>query len=186
MPEIEIRPAIAADIPLLSALDNLYTSENVWKMELQFEGKEGSASGPIRTVNFRQMRLPRAVRVAHPRSPKALAADWTDRSGLLVASLGGKPIGYVSLDLNMGANTTWVTELVVDRQLRRQGIGSALMLAALEWGMNMGSQNLVLEMQPKNYPAIRLAQKLGFELCGYNDRFYANQEIGIFFGRTLR
>jgi RimJ/RimL family protein N-acetyltransferase len=41
-------------------------------------------------------------------------------------------------------------------------------------------------MQPKNYPAIQLALKLGFELCGFNDRYYANHEIGIFFAKSLR
>jgi len=49
----------------------------------------------------------------------------------------------------------------------------------------MESHNLVLEMQPKNHPAIQLALKLGFEFCGYNDRHYVNHEIGIFFGKSL-
>jgi len=186
MPKIEIRPAIATDIPILAALDQHFTSEYVWKMELHFDTDEDSVNGPIRTVNFRQVRLPRAVRVAHPRSPKTLTIDWTDRSGILVSSLAGNPIGYISLDLNMAPRTTWITELVVERHIRRQGVGSAIVLAALEWGMNMASQNLVLEMQPKNYPATRLALKLGFELCGYNDRFYENHEIGIFFGKSMR
>jgi hypothetical protein len=41
-------------------------------------------------------------------------------------------------------------------------------------------------MQPKNYPAICLAQKLGFDLCGYNDRYFANQDIALFFAKNLR
>ena len=70
--------------------------------------------------------------------------------------------------------------------LRRQGIGSALLLATHEWGLAHESRNLVLEIQPKNYPAIRMAQKLGFEFCGYNDRYFANRDIGLFFAKSLR
>jgi ribosomal protein S18 acetylase RimI-like enzyme len=185
MPEIQIRPAIASDIPLLVALDHHYTSEHVWQLELHQRGEESQVGEQVRTVNFRQVRLPRSVRVEYPRSAGHLASDWFNRSGILVALLEGQPIGYTSLMLNLVPRTTWATDLVVDRLTRRQGIGSALILAALEWAANMDTQNLVLEMQPKNYPAIQMAQKLGFEFCGFNDRYYANHEIALFFGKSL-
>jgi hypothetical protein len=31
-----------------------------------------------------------------------------------------------------------------------------------------------------------MAQKLGFEFCGYNDRYFANRDIGLFFAKSLR
>jgi ribosomal protein S18 acetylase RimI-like enzyme len=82
--------------------------------------------------------------------------------------------------------TTWVTDLAVKRRQRRQGIGSALLLAAQEWGLAHESRYLVLEVQPKNHSALRMAQKLGFEFCGYNDRYFANRDIGLFFAKSLR
>jgi ribosomal protein S18 acetylase RimI-like enzyme len=188
MPAIEIRPVIASDISTLSALEATYTSEYVWQMEVRREREAGKAPGVgdgQTTVNFRQVRLPRPVRVEHPRSPRTLASDWTRRSGILVALLNAKPIGYVSLMLEIAPKTTWATDLVVDRSLRRQGIGSTLVLAALEWAANMDTHTLVLEMQPKNHPAIMMAHKLGFEFCGFNDRFYPNREIGIFFAKSF-
>jgi ribosomal protein S18 acetylase RimI-like enzyme len=185
MPEIQIRPVVDADIPYLIALNHHYTSDHVWQMEYRLTGEENPLGEQERTVSFRQVRLPRAVRVEYPYSPRALASDWTRRSGILVALLGEKPIGYASLILNALPQTTWVTDLVVDRPLRRQGIGTALLLACQEWAANMDSQHLVLETQPKNYPAIQLALRLGFEFCGYNDRYYPNNEIGIFFGKSL-
>jgi ribosomal protein S18 acetylase RimI-like enzyme len=181
MPEIEIRPAIAADIPVLVALDHHYTSENVWQMEFNPAREEGQVN-----VLFRQVRLPHSVKVEYPYSPHALAENWTRRSGILVASLAGRPVGYVGLGLNMAPQTTWATDLVVDRPVRRQGIASALMLAAQEWAAQMGTNHLVLEMQPKNHAAIQLAYKIGCEFCGYNEFYYANHEIGIFFGKSLR
>jgi ribosomal protein S18 acetylase RimI-like enzyme len=52
--------------------------------------------------------------------------------------------------------------------------------------MQKNNRRIILEMQPKNYPAIKLTQKLGFELCGYNDHYYANQDIALFFSKWLR
>jgi GNAT superfamily N-acetyltransferase len=118
--------------------------------------------------------------------PHALVEDWDQRSGLLVALLEGEPVGYISLMLGIAPLTAWVTDLVVRRRLRRQGIGAALLMAAQDWGLQHYARNLVLEIQPKNFPAIQLAQKLGFDLCGYNDRYFANHDIALFFAKSLR
>jgi len=179
MPEIEIRPAIATDIPALVAMDHNYSSDFVWQMDLQIE--EGHTG-----INFQEIRLPRSVRVEYPRPVRNLPDTWTQRAGLLVARLNEEIVGYTSLMLNIAPLTAWVTDLAVASRHRRQGIASTLVLAAQEWGQNHECRWIVLEMQPKNHAALRLAQKLGFELCGYNDRYYANHDIGLFFAKSLR
>ena len=181
MPEIEIRPVIASDINALQTIDHHYTSDHVWQLDLQHEREDNHI-----LVNLRQVRLPRSVKVEYPRSPRSLSTNWTKRSGLLVATLDQAPIGYASLMLDMAPSTTWITDFVVKPQLRRQGIGSALILAAMEWALHMDCQNLILEMHPKNHPAIQMAFKLGFEFCGYNDRYYQKHGVGIFFGKVIR
>ena len=179
MPEIEIRPATADDIHALMAMDHNYASDYVWQMDLQREDSQIK-------ISFRETKLPRSVQVMYPRDVQSLADDWTDRAGILVATLDGTPVGYISFMQHVAPKTTWVTDLVVIRRLRRQGIGSALILAAQEWGMQHQSRRLILEMQPKNHPAISLAEKLGFELCGYNDHYFANNDIALFFSKWLR
>jgi len=178
MPEIEIRPAISSHIHDLISIDHSYTSSYVWQMEIQQSEDQVSAK-------FRKVHLPRSVRVKYPRQYQKLLDDWIHRSGLLVAILNEQTVGYLSIDLNIAPATAWITDLVVKRRMRRQGIGSALILAAREWGSQHDCRNLVIEMQPKNYPAIQLAQKLGFNFCGYNDRYYANHDIGLFFTKPL-
>jgi ribosomal protein S18 acetylase RimI-like enzyme len=179
MPEIEIRPATSSDLPELIAIDHNYSSDFVWQMEITTEDGQVNAS-------FREVRLPRSVRVEYPRQPESLADDWTKRSGVLVALLEDRPVGYTSLMLDIAPLTTWMTDLAVRPRLRRQGIGSLLTLAAQEWGAQHESRYLVLEMQTKNHPAIKMAHKLGFDFCGYNDRYYANHDIGLFFAKSLR
>ena len=179
MPEIEIRPAKSTDIPALMSIDHNYSTDYVWQMEIEAEENKVG-------VSFREIRLPRSVRVEYPRPVSSLADEWTQRSGLLVGLLEEEPVGYISLMLNVAPVTAWVTDLVVERRLRRQGIASTLVLAAQELAQNLGSRRIVLEMQPKNFAAIHMAQKLGFDLCGYNDRYYANYDIALFFAKGLR
>lgn len=183
MPEIQIRPALAEEIPLLAELDHTYASDYVWQMDLQ-QAEEGQPR--VVGVNFRQVRLPRTVKVDTPRPRSALLETWMNRSGILVAVLKEQPVGYCGLMLDLSPQTVWMTDLAVMRPVRRQGIGSALVLAGLEWTRQHGCQRLVLQMQPKNYPAICLAEKLGFDFCGYIDRYFPNQDIALFFGRTAK
>jgi len=97
-----------------------------------------------------------------------------------------EPFGYVCVaDLNAG-NTAWVTDLVVAPEKRRRGFGLLLLNEAQEWARQRRFMMFVFEVQAKNHPAIRMAQKGGLEFGGYNDRYYANQDVTLFFGCTLR
>jgi GNAT superfamily N-acetyltransferase len=179
MPEIEIRPAIATDIHELMALEHNYSTDYVWQMDLRQEDHEIC-------IIFREVRLPRSTKVTYPRDHQTLADNWTSRDGLLIVEMKNDIVGYISLTQNSLLQTTWATDLVVEQRLRRQGIGSALVISAQEWAVKNHSRRLILEMQPKNYPAIQLAMKLGYELCGYNDHYFANHDIALFFSKWLR
>ncbi len=58
-------------------------------------------------------------------------------------------------------------------------------MAAHEWAQQMENHRAVIEMQSKNSAAVRLAQKLGYEFCGYNDQYYVTRDVALFFGRLL-
>jgi ribosomal protein S18 acetylase RimI-like enzyme len=178
MPEIEIRPAIANDIPALTALEHNYTSDHVWQVDVQSDETQVQ-------VIFRETRLPRSVRVEYPHPNHKLAEDWNKRSALFVAILESLPIGYISLRDDIAPSTTWIDDLVVMRRLRRQGIGTALLLAAQNWASQHSHRRVVMEMQSKNHPAICLAQKLGFDFSGYNERYYSNMDITLFFTKII-
>ncbi len=185
MPEIEIRPPTSADIPKLLEIDHDYVSDHVWQMEVQQESGQKPTDLMVEII-FRQLKLPRSVRVEYPRLPGELTNDWKERSCVLVSLLKGEVVGYTSMMLTIAPHTSWMTDLVVMRRIRRQGIGSALVLAGQDWARHKRCSRMVMEMQPKNYPAIRLAQKLGYDLCGYNDHYFPNQDIALFFSKSLR
>jgi hypothetical protein len=124
MPEIEIRPPTSAEIPKMVEIDHDYVSDHVWQMEVQHESGQKPSDLKVDII-FRQLKLPRSVKVEYPRFPKELASDWKDRSCLLVALLKGEVVGYTSMMLTIAPNTSWMTDLVIMRKVRRQGIGSA-------------------------------------------------------------
>ena len=179
MPEIEIRPAMADDLPVLTALDHRCETEYVWQMDRQFD--EGQMS-----ISFRQVRLPRSISLAYPRPPELLLQERFNRLVLLVAVMGGKAVGYVRLKDDVIPGVAWVSDLVVDPLARRKGIGTALVLAGQHWAMQHSLRRIVLEMSSKNHPTIELAERLGYEFSGYNDHFYLSQNIAIFFAQFLR
>jgi ribosomal protein S18 acetylase RimI-like enzyme len=179
MPAIEIRPAVAADIATLVQFDHSFMTDRVWQIDQQMADSQIN-------VQFREVRLPRSVRVEYPYNPNKMQDDWEKRSGLLVAVLNGGLVGYACLMQTIAPFTTWMTDLVVTTRVRRQGIGSALVLAAQEWAAaHPDSHRLVLEIQPRNIAAIRLVQKLGFDFCGYNDPYYANNDAALFFNKWV-
>jgi ribosomal protein S18 acetylase RimI-like enzyme len=179
MPPFEIRPASSNDFTRLMAMDHSCFSDYVWQLELRRE------AGQI-TSSFREVRLPRSVTVTYPRDPLSLSEQWNKRDGLLVATDEALPVGYLGMLEERTSALVRVTDMVVSPELRRQGVASSLLTAAQSWVMDRGIQRIILEMQSKNYPYIRLAQKFGYEFCGYNDQYYPTQDVALFFGRALK
>jgi GNAT superfamily N-acetyltransferase len=175
----EIRPASASDISRLVALDHSCLSNYVWQLELRREAGQSIA-------NFREVRLPRSIKVSYPRNPLSLADEWMRRDVVLVAVHDGTPIGYICAIAEHASAVAWVTDLVVSPQQRRKGAASALVTAVQAWALERGARRLILEMQSKNQAYIRLAQKFGYEFCGYNDQYYLTQDVALFFGRTVK
>lgn len=180
MPEIEIRPAELEDLPHLVKIEHSYQSLYAWQMDRDIQ------DGQISIV-FRQTRLPRAVRVDYAGShPLLNKENWSRYQAVLVATIAQIPVGYVGISDQIAPKTVWITDCAVREDLRRQGIGSALLLASQEWGSEHGFRKAIIEMQSKNHAAIQMARKLGYEFCGYNDHYLPNQDIALFYARSLR
>lgn len=176
---MEIRPATSSDIPALMAMDPSFQTDHVWQMAL-------NAGSPDTSVTFREVRLPRPMRVEYPRDPRRLADEWTHVSEILLAENDHEPLGYLVLESGQAPSTGWVTDLVVAVPHRRQGVATRLLAAARRWSQQAGLARLTLEMQSKNFPAISLVRKLGFFYSGYHDKYYPDEEIALFFTLNLK
>lgn len=174
MEGLKIRPAISPDIPELMALDHGYSTDHVWQMEYRHNGEEIA-------IAFRQVRLPRVMRVGYPRDPQRLADEWTRRAAVLVAEAAEAKRGYAVLAESTAPGVGWITDLAVGLRDRRQGIGTRLVGSAHDWCRQRNLGRLFVEMQSKNYPAIMLARKLGFVFSGYSESYYPDEDIALFF-----
>jgi len=172
--EVKIRQAVSGDIPHLMNLDHGYSTDHVWQMIYDQNTRDVS-------IRFQEQKLPRPMRVNYPRDPSRLADEWTSKSGILVALEEDTPIAYLCLVPGPAEDSVWISDVVVDLRMRRQGIATLLMESAKEWASDRGNQTLFIEMQNKNYPAVSLARKTDFSFAGFSDGYYPDHEIALFF-----
>jgi GNAT superfamily N-acetyltransferase len=174
-----VRPATLADLNDCLSLDHDWVTDHVWQMQVR------DAESDV-GVDFRTIRLPRRMRAQYPRDLEQLVEDWQRGEGFLVAEVDGEVRGYADLIAQPWQGLAWMPNLAVDRGYRRKGIGTALMRHARQWAWEQGLHTILAEATTKNYPAICFYRRLGFEFCGFNDHFYTNQDIALFFVQVLR
>lgn len=79
-----------------------------------------------------------------------------------------------------------IHQIVVSSAYRRRGIASRLVNVARQWAKEHQLNRLMIETQTKNFPLINFCQNNGFAFCGFNDRYFPNQDIAVFFSTSLR
>ena len=62
--------------------------------------------------------------------------------------------------------------LAVNKDVRRQGIGEAIIRAAIKDARDRGGERATLEVRESNMPAIRLYEKLGFKVIAIRRNYY--------------
>jgi len=67
--------------------------------------------------------------------------------------------------------------VMVRRERRREGVGTALMNAAEEWARGAGVRKLELHVFPHNEAALRLYRSLGYEQEGFRRRHYRRDDV---------
>lgn len=179
MPEIEIRSAKSEDLDSLTAFEHGYYSEYVWQMSMDLEAEQAHTA-------FKRVRLPRRVFVPYPRKRDDIFKDYDQVEALLIAVLDERSVGYIKVKAENNARIARVTDLVVSAPMRQQGIASGLILSVMDLAAHRHFHTLILEMQSKNDPAIKMANKLGFNFCGFRDHYFPNHELAMFFSRFAR
>jgi RimJ/RimL family protein N-acetyltransferase len=177
MTEFEIRTTVSTDLARLAALDHTIDTDYVWQLDLHHEAGQFE-------VTLHEVRLPRTVRLEHPRNAKELPDTWHLRP-MFSALKGLEAVAYVRFTDEIVPHAVWITDVVVGKPFRGKGLARKLVGAAEAWGLQRSLRRAIIEVQSKNAPAIRMAQKLGFEFCGYNDLYYSTRDVALFFARSL-
>lgn len=179
MPEIEIRPARQDDLERLIAMEHSVSSQTSLQMDLNQDANSIN-------VNFRSIRLPRSATVAYPRNGNDLMQSWALATAIFVACIQEQVAAYLCMEEQSNSKVIYVRDLVVVPENRRKGIASGLLLACEDWGSVRKNSLVVLEMSMRNGPAILLARKLGYQFNGYQDRYFPNKDMALFFAKPIR
>jgi ribosomal protein S18 acetylase RimI-like enzyme len=174
-----VRPATLADLNACLAVEHSSVTDHVWQMQV----RDGEAQV---SVTFHTVRLPRRMRVEYPRNLEQLVEDWEREEAFLVAEADNEVRGYIDLVAVPWQQMGWVANLAVEPAYRRRGIATALLRHGRQWARQEGLKLIQVEATTKNYPALRFYQKQGFQFCGFNDHYYSNQDIAVFFVQGLR
>jgi RimJ/RimL family protein N-acetyltransferase len=106
----------------------------------------------------------------------ARAASWTI-DGTLVAAAGAEIIGALHIEASRHGFGEF--GMLVAREWRGRGVGSALLAAAIEWARERNLHKLILGVFAHNAAAIALYRKFGFVEEGRRVKQYrrANGEL---------
>ncbi len=98
-------------------------------------------------------------------------------AGSAVALAGGQLVGFIHVEASRHGFGEF--GMLVDRDWRGRGVGSALVQAAIGWARDQGLHKLCLEVFAHNAAAVALYRKSGFVEEGRRIRHYrrANGEL---------
>lgn len=109
-----------------------------------------------------------------PWSEKAIGETMQGDSVFLVAEEDGEIIGYIGSYYCHPEG--YITNVAVSPDMRRRGIGRALIETLIARGRSLSLSFWTLEVRESNEGAISLYSALGFEKVGKRPRFYSNPE----------
>jgi ribosomal protein S18 acetylase RimI-like enzyme len=176
-----IRDAIEADIEACLILDHSYETDYVWQMTISPQAESWQ-------IIFKKERLPRSNEILYPIDETRLRLALPPEMCYLVAAGKDEPImlGYLTMRPQVVHQIALIQDIIVSRQFRKHGVGSRLLAVARRWAQEHGAQQLLVETRTRNYPAIEFLQSQGLSFCGFNDQYFRNQDIAVFFGQSLR
>jgi ribosomal protein S18 acetylase RimI-like enzyme len=175
---MRIRPATIADIDRCIRLDSGAKTEYVWQIDQ-------NAGVDRVTLDMRRIRLPRVMELPYPRSVVDLQEDWQLKQCFVVADEFTTLLGYLDLTVTRWQWVGTIEHLVVDRAQRRKGVATQLLGAAERWARGSGLHRVVVVVQPKNDPAIRLFTKLGYVFAGLIDHYYGSDATSLVYALDL-
>ncbi|MCL2660880.1 MAG: GNAT family N-acetyltransferase [Acidobacteriaceae bacterium] len=156
---IEIRPGTPEDIEAVLLLERSVSEAPHWsrfEYESIFQPNEGQGG------------IQRRLWIAETRVPHS----WSLRR--LSPRMSG--IGFAVAKVIPSAELAELESIVVSPAMRRQGVGTRLCQASIEWCRARGAVSVELEVRSSSHAAIRLYWSLGFFTQGVRRAYYRDPE----------
>jgi ribosomal protein S18 acetylase RimI-like enzyme len=163
------------DRAALLALDTSFTTDRIFRLARTDNVatlQEVAAEPPI----FKSYSLADAADVV-------AGHDWVQ-----IAERGQGIAGVASMMIDAWNRRAVLQHLYVTREARRNGVGNALVKAAMEAARDRNARCVWVETQTVNYAAVLFYRKMGFAWCGFDTSLYDSgdagvDEVALFFSR---
>lgn len=183
--QFRIRDGTEEDIGAILALNSRYETSHVLRVYLH--GQESAGWD----VNLQRERLPRPIELSSnfQRAPLRSALDHKHCLLLavqIVENSEAAVIGALVMAPNDLHGFALIQNIVVSTTARRRKVGTRLLMASGIWAREHGLNRLMAEIQTKNTPAIAFLESLGFSFSGFNDHYFPDENVALFFSLPLK
>ncbi len=179
MAEIEIGAANPEEYSQISAIDLSFESNYVWKTQM-LESLDMFES------SFQRIRLPKTIRVPFQAYCPANLEALIQRREILSVRYEDKVIGYARLEQDETVNRLVLKTGGIMPEYRNKGVGGVLLDRIAGIARHNNIRSIVCMVQAKNDPAVCFLLARGFVFSGYQEFFFRNMEIGLFFSKNVR
>jgi ribosomal protein S18 acetylase RimI-like enzyme len=172
---MQIRPALADDIPNLSEIDATIEASQYLHVDRNGEGVNVSWKIEPRPLHSKLI------------EPNHLTDDLTSSLRHMIGGIEDgvaqlaehehQPVGLVLAQIRHEAGTLEILDLRVDYDLRRQGIGCALLFEIIKTAREKELRAVAAHTLSNNLPAAEFLAKTGFELSGLDTHLHSNHDL---------
>lgn len=97
----------------------------------------------------------------------------SENSVIFVAKKDDKIVGFAGIKI--GPFEIDIMNIVVRKDMRNNKIGTCLMEKIIDFFKESDKEEITLEVNEKNIPAIKLYEKYGFEKVGIRKKYYGEE-----------
>jgi ribosomal protein S18 acetylase RimI-like enzyme len=172
---MQIRLAVADDIRNLSEIDG--TIEALQYLHVDRSGEGANISWKIEPRPLRSKLIaPNHLTGELISSLRHVIGGIEDGIALLTEH-DGQPVGLVLAQIRQETGTLEILDLRVDYDLRRQGIGSALLFEIIKAAREIELRAVSAHTLSNNFPIAAFLAKTGFELTGLDTHKHSNHDL---------
>lgn len=173
---IRIAALTLDEIRNLTPLPSGYETDRVFELR-----KKASRDGVA--WQLEEARLQRPLTKTYDRGVRAEWLDIYADAGpvdslrFLAALQHDRVVGLATWTVVEWNSTLWLVDIRVHPEKRGSGVGSTLVNGLKEQCREQELRGIFVETQISNYPAIRFYRRRGFDICGFNDHLYTNDDL---------